>query len=266
VRLALSQFCLPGLSTREFLDVAARAGAEGCELGVFGGPAPSDDPRTIVAAARRSPVPVASVNALRDWALPDDGDYHEAFEVLLEVAVETGAPAIVCVAPIRYGELPPRRTVLDSAANRLAALAELASPVHVRLALEQVGRSSTLIGARSGIASLADALAVVESAGQSVGLTLDSYNLATAGVSLEEVARLPSERIALGHVADGSATGSPRGLPGEGELPLAAYVAALVDTGFDGFLSIETFPQQAPSDPLEFARRGLAALRALLPA
>jgi sugar phosphate isomerase/epimerase len=80
------------------------------------------------------------------------------------------------------------------------------------------------------------------------------------------VARLPAERIALGHVADGSAAGSPRGLPGEGELPLAAYVAALVDTGFDGVLSIETFPQQAPSDPLEFARRGLAALRALLPA
>lgn len=267
MRLALSQFSLPGLSTAKFLDVAGRAGAEGCELGVIGGPCPTEeDARSIVAAARGSRMPIESVNALRDWGLRDDPDCRPVFEMLLEVAVETGAPVIVCVGPIRFQNMPPRDEVIAAVSERLAMLAELARPAGVRLALEQVGRSSTRVGAQSGIRSLADALAVVETAGTSVGLVLDSYNLATGGVPFEEVARLPPERIALAHVVDGLPSGSPRALPGDGELPLGSFVTALGETGFDGALSIELFPEAPPPDPLEFARRGLDALRSLLPA
>jgi 4-hydroxyphenylpyruvate dioxygenase len=206
------------------------------------------------------------VNALRDWALADDPDCRAVFEMLLGVAVETGAPIIVCVAPIRFENMPPRDEVIAAASERLALLAEVAAPTGVRLTLEQVGRSSTRVGANSGIRSLTDALAVVENAGPSVGLVLDSYNLATAGVPFEEVARLPRERIALAHVVDGVASGSPRALPGDGELPLESFVSALARAGFDGALSIELFPEHSVPDPLEFARRGLDALRSLLPA
>jgi sugar phosphate isomerase/epimerase len=55
-------------------------------------------------------------------------------------------------------------------------------------------------------------------------------------------------------------------LPGDGELPLRAFVAALAETGFDGALSVEIFPEQSPPDPLAFARRALHALRLVLPA
>jgi len=266
MRIALSQFSLPGLSTRTFLEVAARAGADGCELGVDGGIHAPEDHRAIVAAARRSSMPIESVNAIRDWALPDDPDCRAAVEMLLEVAVETAAPVIVCVAPIRSEGMPPRDEVLAAAAERLARLAELTAPTGVRLALEQVGLSSTRVGAIGGIRSLADALAVAEAAGPGVGLVLDSYNVATAGVPFEEVARLPRERIALAHIADGVATGSPRELPGDGELPLGSFVSALAEAGFDGALSIEVLPEQPAPDPLEFARRGLDSLRSLLAA
>lgn len=264
MRLALSQFTLPGLSTREFLDVAGRAGAEGCELGVLGGPRAAEDPAAIVAAARGSSMPIESVNALRDWGLRDDPDCRPVFELLLEVAVETGAPLIVCVAPIRFENMPPRDEVIAAVSDRLAMLADLAAPAGVRLALEQVGLSSTRVGARSGISSLEDASAVVEAVGPSAGLVLDSYNLATGGVRFEEVARLPSDRIALAHVVDGSPSGGPRELPGDGELPLGSFVAALAEASFEGALSIELFPAKSPPDPLEFARRGLDALRSLL--
>jgi 4-hydroxyphenylpyruvate dioxygenase len=264
MRLALSQFCLPGLSTREFLDIAGHAGAEGCELGVIGGPRDLEDPRAMIAAVRGSSMRIESVNVLRDWALPDDPDCRPAFELLLEVAAETGAPFIVCVAPIRFENMPPRDEVIAAASERLSMFAELAGPAGVRLAFEQVGRSSTQIGAQSGIRSLADALRVVEAAGPSVGLALDSYNLATGEVPFEDVALVPRERIALAHVVDGVATGSPRALPGEGELPLESFVAALRAAGFDGALSIEVIPAESPPDPLEFARRGLGALRALV--
>ena len=65
-------------------------------------------------------------------------------------------------------------------------------------------------------------------------------------------------------MADGVATGSPRVLPGEGELPLRSFVAALGEAGFDGAFSVEIFPEESPPDPLAFARQALAAVRALL--
>lgn len=267
MRLALSQFCLPGLSTREFLDVAERAGWEGCELGAIGGPRGPEDPKAMAAAARASGLPVESLNVLRDWAFPDDPDCRPVFDMLLELAVETSAPFIVCVAPIRFENMPPREEVLAVASERLGMFAELAEPTGVRLALEQVGLSSTRIGAQSGIRTLADALAVVESvSGPAVGLALDSYNVATGGNSFEEIARIPAERIALAHVVDGIVTGSPRALPGEGELPLRSFVGALENTGFDGALSVEIFPEESPPDTLAFARRALDALRSVLPA
>jgi 3-dehydroshikimate dehydratase len=268
MRLALSQFCLPGLSTREFLDVAERAGWEGCELGAVGGGGPRgpEDPKAMAAAVRASGLPVESLNALRDWAFPDDPDCRPVFDMLLELAVDTSAPFIVCVAPIRFENMPPREEVLAVASERLGMFAELAEPTGVRLALEQVGLSSTRIGAQSGIRTLADALAVVESAGPAVGLALDSYNVATGDNSFEEIARIPEERIALAQVVDGVVTGSPRALPGEGELPLGSFVAALETAGFDGALSVEIFPEESPPDTLAFARRALDALRSVLPA
>ena len=219
----------------------------------------------MIAAARRSPIPIESVNVLRDWALPDDPDCRPVFDLLVEVAAETSCPFIVCVAPIRYENMPPRKDVLAAAADRLAMFAELAELAGVRLALEQVGLSSTRIGAQSGISSLADALAVVEAAGPNVALALDSYNVATGGNRFEEIARIPPERIAVAAAVDGVVTGSPRVLPGEGELPLASFAAALVAAGFDGALSVEIFPQKPSPDPLEFARRCLGAVRRLVP-
>jgi 3-dehydroshikimate dehydratase len=264
MRVTLSQFCLPGLSTTDFLDVAERAGWDGCELGVIGGPRGPEDPKAMAAAARASGLPVESLNVLRDWALPDDPDCRPVFDMLVELAVETGAPFIVCVAPIRYENMPPRQEVLAAASERLAMFAALAEPAGVRLALEQVGLSSTRIGARSGIRTLADALTVVEGAAPSVGLAVDSYNVATGGSSFEEIARIPRERIALAQVVDGAVTGSPRVLPGEGELPLHSFVAALGEAGFDGAFSVEIFPDGPPPDPLAFARQALGAVRSLL--
>jgi sugar phosphate isomerase/epimerase len=155
--------------------------------------------------------------------------------------------------------------VLAAASDRLAMFSEMAESAGVRLALEQVGLSSTRLGAQSGISSLADALAVVEAAGPGVALALDSYNVATGGNRFEDIAQIPRERIAVAAAVDGVVTGSPRVLPGDGELPLASFAAALVEAGFDGALSVEIFPEKPSPDPLEFARRCLAAVRALVP-
>jgi len=76
--------------------------------------------------------------------------------------------------------VPPQTEVPRSAVERLHALAEVAGAVSVKLALEQVGHSSTLVDVRSGPRRLSGALAFAAAAGDDIVLVADSYNLMTA--------------------------------------------------------------------------------------
>jgi sugar phosphate isomerase/epimerase len=275
MRICLNQSCFPGLSTPQFLEAVARAGGTRQAAGepVPGrGQAPSvelrlaghqEPVRDIVAAARATGLRVEAVNPLMDWALPDDPDPRPQLETLLEVAAATGASVIVCVAPLRYGALPPATEVARSAGERLAELSALTRPAGVRLALEQVGLSTSRPGATSGIRRLSEALAIAQSAGRDVAVTLDSYNLATAGEALDGVRTVPRERIGIAQLVDRSPITGGRTLPGEGDLDLEGFVEALAATGYDGALSLEVFPAVPWPDPVAFARDALSRIRSL---
>lgn len=255
MRISLNQSAFPGLSTRRFLQIAAEAGASSIELRTLG---LSESVGEIGAAVREAGVRVEAVNALMDWALPDDPDPRPALERLLEVAVESGAPLIVCVAPIRTDGLPATERACESAVERLTFLAALARGAGVRLALEQVGLSTTRPGATSGIRRLQDALAVARACGEDVLLTLDSFNLATAGESFAEIESVPPERIGIAHIVDRDAATGARTVPGDGNLDIGGFVRALGRTGYEGALSLETFPTSPWPDPLAFARRAVS--------
>lgn len=253
---ALNQSCFPGLFTARFVDIAAIVGADAVEL------RPLDHPETpgeAAMAVRASGLPVAAVNALMDWALPDDLDPRPALITLLEIAVAVEAPLVVCVAPIRAGRLPPRTTIARSAAERLAMLAEVARPAGVQLALEQVGRSSTRPDAVSGIRHLDDALAIAVAAAADVLLVADSYNLATADEDFDVLRAIPGRRLGIAHLVD--AEGGARAMPGIGNLDLPRFVRALGATSYSGALSLELFPRTPWPDPLSFAREAIAAVR-----
>jgi sugar phosphate isomerase/epimerase len=261
MRVSLNQSCFPGLPTARFLELAAEAGAASCDLRVVGNP---EDPRTVAAAARASGVPIDSVNALMDWALPDDPDPRPLLESLLAVAVEARAEFIVCVPPIRYADMPPRAEVLRSTTERLTALGELAATAGVHLALEQVGRSSSRPGAFGGIRSLDDARTVVEAAGHGAVLVLDSYNLTTADVPYDDIVALAPEFVGLAQLADRDPVDGLRTFPGEGDLALAKFASCLARAGFEGPFSLELLPAECPRDPAAFAERGVEALQSLL--
>jgi sugar phosphate isomerase/epimerase len=275
----LNQSCFPGLSTAEFAEVVARAGATSqddpvrVELRTVGR---AESAATISAAIRTAGLRVESVCGLMDWALADDPDPRPALEELLEVAVAVQAPVIVCVAPIRANDLPPHDRIVQSAIDRLTELSALADTAHVKLALEQVGRSTTRPGARSGIRRLREALLIAEAAGEDAVLAVDSYNLATApddpaqpaepvlGEPFAEVASLPPSRIGIAQIADWHVTDDIRVLPGEGRLDLPSFIQALHRAEYEGPLSLEIFPAEPWEDPMGFARRAKRGLRNLL--
>lgn len=180
-----------------------------------------------------------------------------AFEPLLEVAAELGAPLanVLC-----YDRDPLRR------AERLAALADLATRYGIRLAIEFYPVSQ--------VRTLAEALAVIDASGAAIGVTLDLLHVMRGGDAATTMALLAEPRIRIAQLCDGPAAMAPdqldweaamqRQLPGEGVIDIPAFLAGLRP---DLPVTVEV-PQQAALDaglsPLERARRAVEATRALL--
>jgi 4-hydroxyphenylpyruvate dioxygenase len=82
-----------------------------------------------------------------------------------------------------------------------------------------------------------------------VGLVLDSFHVLVRGSDLAPLRDIPKDRIFLVQMADApkldmdflSWSRHYRCFPGQGELPVAAFMDALDATGFDGLLSLEIF-------------------------
>ena len=82
-----------------------------------------------------------------------------------------------------------------------------------------------------------------------VGLVLDSFHVLARGNDLAPLRDIPKDRIFLVQMADApkldmdflSWSRHYRCFPGQGELPVAAFMDALDATGFDGLLSLEIF-------------------------
>jgi 4-hydroxyphenylpyruvate dioxygenase len=82
-----------------------------------------------------------------------------------------------------------------------------------------------------------------------VGLVLDSFHVLARGSDLAPLRDIPQDRIFLVQMADApkldmdylSWSRHYRCFPGQGELPVVAFMDALHATGFDGLLSLEIF-------------------------
>jgi sugar phosphate isomerase/epimerase len=261
LRPSINQSCFPAVDTREFAACVSAAGFRSVELRTLG----RTEPLTLIqTAVQQYDLRVEAINGLMDWALPDDPDPRPALEQALRVATAVGAPLIVCAGPIRQGMLPPTDVVMTSAVERLTLMAAAVRSTGVRLALEQIGKSSTRPGAASGIRRLDDALDVAGRASDDVVVTLDSHNLATADERFDLLARVPVSKIGIAQVAGTSPTGSGRALPGDGETDNNLFVGMLAAMGYTGAVSIEMFPAKPWEDPSGFASLAFARIRALI--
>jgi 4-hydroxyphenylpyruvate dioxygenase len=82
-----------------------------------------------------------------------------------------------------------------------------------------------------------------------IGLVLDSFHVLARGTDLSAIRSIPSDKIFLVQMADAprldmdylSWSRHYRCFPGQGDLPINAFMDALGATGFDGLLSLEIF-------------------------
>jgi sugar phosphate isomerase/epimerase len=154
-----------------------------------------------------------------------------------------------------------------TAADAFARLCETAGGAGLHVALEFVPTG--------GIPDLATAWAIVRAAGRANGgLLVDSWHFFRSGSDLALLAGLPGEAIRSIQIGDAPAVPEAdldremvrgRLVPGEGELGLAGFAAALRATGTTAPWSVEVFSDRLAGEPIDIvARRCADAARTLL--
>ena len=177
----------------------------------------------------------------------------------LEQAAQLGAPRVIACPPMG-------RADVEVGARRYRELLVLGESAGALPAMEFLG----FVEQFNTIESVLDVLA---RAGHPAGTTvLDPFHIFRGGGSMESIALLRAEQIAVAHFNDAPAAppreqqhDKDRVMPGDGHLDLRRYLALLAQTGFRGCLSLELFREElGQCDPLEVARLGIGKMQALL--
>jgi 4-hydroxyphenylpyruvate dioxygenase len=123
----------------------------------------------------------------------------------------------------------------------------------------ELGERAIRRGLRVGYEALAwgrhindhrDAWEVVRRANHpAVGLVLDSFHTLARQIDVDSIRSIPKDRIFFVQLADAPAIPMDllywsrhfRNMPGEGDLPVDAFMRAVLATGYDGYLSLEIF-------------------------
>lgn len=126
----------------------------------------------------------------------------------------------------------------DNLARAVAPVVSVAEDLGVRLLLET---TNPLRAGLSAIFSLRDLVEICEASG--LGLCVDLTSIATERYAAFDLERLAAEIsiVQIGDIVPDTLAVGQRAVPGDGELPLARLLGALIKGGFDGILDLEIF-------------------------
>jgi sugar phosphate isomerase/epimerase len=166
------------------------------------------------------------------------GDASASARAVAELAGALAAPVVVGSVP---AELPWNEIV-----DRFGTLTQHLADVGARVAIEYIPHS--------GLRTMGDALRLCsELAWNGIALAVDSYHSFLGGATVDEIAALSAEQIAVVQFSDARSTEpcdrpdesrNHRQQPGQGVLPLADFVGAVRSTGYDGVVAAEVLSQR----------------------
>jgi 2-keto-myo-inositol isomerase len=189
------------------------------------------------------------INSIEDITGRDQAGRRELIaqvERVAGAAREIGAPSIV-VVPGR-NDMDRADAIADSV-DVLRVMSDAAGDT--ALAFEFLGKPGC------DVPTLDMAVEIVERVDRdSVGLVIDTFHFYAGGSRMEDLARVPLDRLLVVHLNGCEdlpkldLTDAHRLYPGEGAIPSVEILAALRDGGFHGTVSIEIFrPEYWEQDP-----------------
>jgi 2-keto-myo-inositol isomerase len=262
----------------DLVDIAARAGYDAIEpwtqeidAYLKGGGSLKELRKRIEGAGLK----VADVIGFSEWIVEDEGRRKKGLEQAkrdMGWAAELGSPRIAAPPVGATGGTSKRddpkftQPVIDllAAADRYRALLELGKSMGVTPVVEIWGFSRTL-------RRLGEALCVAAECGDGKGCILpDVYHLYKGGSDFAGLGLLSASAVGIFHVNDypkiarDTIVDADRVYPGDGVAPLKDVFAALRQSGYAGFVSLELFNRGYwKQDPHEVARTGLAKTKAV---
>jgi sugar phosphate isomerase/epimerase len=167
---------------------------------------------------------------------------------------------------VSAGEFRPGSLDLDTAAPRLAGLADRLARRGLRVALEAFPWSA--------LPDVGTAVDLVRRSGSAdAGLMVDVWHFFNGGASVDLLDDLPGAGVVAVQLNDGPRVQADflrharaaRRLPGEGDLDVVGLVRAVRDTGFAGPWCVEVNTPEFRSLPVDVAAKAAAeAARAVL--
>ena len=137
--------------------------------------------------------------------------------------------------------------VLDTAAEVYRDVADFAAGLGARVALEPL--SATIMNVETAIWTVRQALEVIRAVDRpNFGLCLDCWNV-WQNADLVDAIREAGDKIFVVQISDWRTPRSFRDrlVPGQGEIPLPAFLRAVRETGFRGAYSVEIFSGDFPN-------------------
>jgi len=177
----------------------------------------------------------------------------EVFKGLVDVAAEFGA--MVNMGRVRgfIGEGETVEIAEKRFGSVVSQIAEYAAPLGVKLILEPVNRYEI-----NFINNLDQGVELIKKLGiKGLGLMPDVFHMNIEDVSIEGNLKKYIDYIDYIHFAD-----SNRLAPGWGHLDFKTIVDTLNEVKYDGWVSVEIFPEP---DPDSAARQAITYLRTLIP-
>ncbi|TDK29309.1 sugar phosphate isomerase/epimerase and 4-hydroxyphenylpyruvate domain-containing protein [Rhizobium deserti] len=229
----------------EKLEAIAAAGFDGVEIFENDFLAFDGSPRDVGRMARDLGLEITLFQPFRDFEGMPEALRQRTFdraERKFDVMQELGTDLVlVCsnVSPAALGGI-------DRAANDFRELGDRAVKRGLRVGYEALAWGRHINDHR-------DAWEIVRRADHpNVGLILDSFHSLSRKIEVNSIRSIPRDKIFIVQLADAPLIDMDllywsrhfRNMPGEGDLPVTAFTAAIAETGYDGYFSLEIFNDQ----------------------
>jgi sugar phosphate isomerase/epimerase len=251
LRYAYNSLVYYGEDLAKSVDRVARYGYDAIEI--VGEPE-QIDARRVARLTRDAGIGVSSICSIytpeRDLVHPDESVRRDALAYVRSVAdfaAEMDCPTIIVhpTACMKTAALADPEQEWAWAVEGVRAAGEYAATVGVSLSLECWNRYETYFMNR-----LEQAIELWEATGlQNGGVQGDTFHMNLEEEDIAEAYRAAGPHLQHVHLAD-----SNRAAPGAGHIDFRPIMQALVDVGYDGYLSFELLPPFA--DPFAAMRAG----------
>lgn len=229
----------------EKLEAIAKAGFDGVEIFENDFLAFDGSPRDVGRMVRDAGLEITLFQPFRDFeGMPEPhrtrtfDRAERKFDVMQELGTDL---VLVCsnVSPVSLGGI-------DRAAADFRELGERAAKRGLRVGYEALAWGRHIFDHR-------DAWEIVRRADHpNVGLILDSFHSLARKIDIGSIRSVPKDKIFIVQLADAPLIDMDllywsrhfRNMPGEGDLPVTDFVAAIAETGYDGYFSLEIFNDQ----------------------